>query len=219
MPRSPRHDRRALHAMLDARNEHPERLAEIDDALRARFEKTLCVMVLDMCGFSRLTARHGIIHFLALIRRMQTVVLPIIAEARGRVVRTEADNVFAVFDTVPRALTAATRIHAALAAMNGVLPADWDVHVGIGLGYGPLLVIGDDDVYGAEMNLASKLGEDTATAGQTLLSESAAAKAGARRAALTGRRTRAGSMPLKYFELAAVSAPRRRTPRSPRRAP
>lgn len=192
--------------MLDARNEHPERIPEVDARVRARFERPHCVMVLDMCGFSRITARHGIIHFLALIRRMQRAVLPIVERHHGRVVRTEADNVFALFETVPRALTAATRMHEALDRINAVLPEDWDVHVGIGIGYGPMLVVGDDDVYGHEMNLASKLGEDTATAGQTLLTEAAAAKAGARRARLVGRRVRVGSMTLRYFE---VKPPRR----------
>ena len=43
----------------------------------------------------------------------------------------------------------------------------------IGVGFGRLLVVGDEDVFGEEVNLASKLGEDVAGPGEVLLTESA----------------------------------------------
>jgi len=39
----------------------------------------------------------------------------------------------------------------------------------VGLGYGRMLRIGDADVYGAEVNAASKLGEDRAKAWEILV--------------------------------------------------
>jgi class 3 adenylate cyclase len=48
----------------------------------------------------------------------------------------------------------------------------------VGIGYGAMLRIGDDDVFGAEVNAASKLGEDTAGAGEILVTEGARAAAG-----------------------------------------
>ncbi|HOM11234.1 MAG TPA: adenylate/guanylate cyclase domain-containing protein, partial [Spirochaetota bacterium] len=42
----------------------------------------------------------------------------------------------------------------------------------IGLGYGKMLRIGDEDVYGAEVNAASKLGEDTAGPWEVLVTNS-----------------------------------------------
>ena len=165
--------RKKLNRLLDRRNEHPEQLPAIDAQLTESFERERAIWVLDMCGFSRLTIRHGIIHYLAMIRRMQRTVLPLIEAGHGRLVKTEADNVFATFATVPQALKTARAVHVALARANAVLPEDWDVHVGIGIGYGKLLMIGDDDVYGSEMNLASKLGEDLAEAGDVLLTEAA----------------------------------------------
>ena len=136
-------DAAELHRLLDARNEHPESLAEIDGEIWHRFGRTCAVLVLDMCGFSRLTMRYGITHFLAMIRRLGVIVRPVIAAAGGRVVKTEADNVFAMFDDVPQALAAARTIHDSLATANSFLPEDWDLHAGIGIGYGPLLLIGD----------------------------------------------------------------------------
>jgi len=166
-------DEAELSRLLDARNEHPESLAEIDGEIWRRFGHTRAVLVLDMCGFSRLTMRYGITHFLAMIRRLQTLVRPVIAEGGGRLVKTEADNVFATFDDVPPALATARAIQRSLDAANTYLPEDWDLHAGIGIGYGPILLIGDEDLFGSEMNVASKLGEDVAARGEILLSSSA----------------------------------------------
>ena len=159
--------------VLDARNEHPESLAESDGEIWQRFGRTAAVLVLDMCGFSRLSMRYGITHFLGMIRRLQTLVRPVIAEGGGRLVKTEADNVFATFDDVPPALATARAIQRSLDAANTYLPEDWDLHAGIGIGYGPILLIGDEDLFGSEMNVASKLGEDVAARGEILLSSSA----------------------------------------------
>jgi class 3 adenylate cyclase len=46
----------------------------------------------------------------------------------------------------------------------------------VGLGYGHVLKIGDADVYGAEVNASSKLGEDTAKAWEILVTESVKAE-------------------------------------------
>src|SRR5688572_9986109 len=117
-------DRTALQLLLRERNEHPERLAEIDRVVRERFTRTLAVLVLDMAGFSRLTHGYGIVHFLAMITRMHDLVLPVIADGRfgGRTVKLEADNVIAVFPDAHQAVSAAVAINARLAAVNRVLP-------------------------------------------------------------------------------------------------
>jgi adenylate cyclase len=165
-----------LARLLDARNEHPESLAEIDELIWQRFGRTQAILVLDMCGFSRLTMRYGITHFLAMIRRLGLLVRPVVAARGGRVVKAEADNLFAVFDDVPGALAAARAIQERLAAANVFLPDDWDLHAGIGIGYGPVLLVGDGDLFGSEMNIASKLGEDVAGRGDILLSAEARAQ-------------------------------------------
>ena len=40
--------------------------------------RQVAILVLDMCGFSRITQRHGIIHFLAMIHRMEQAARPAI---------------------------------------------------------------------------------------------------------------------------------------------
>jgi adenylate cyclase len=162
-----------LDRLLTARNEHPERLAEIDREIWATFGATHAVWVLDMCGFSRLTNRYGITHFLAMIQRLHGMVRPVVSAQAGTVVKTEADNVFAVFPDVAPAVAAAREVQAELARANVFLPEDWDLHASIGVGWGDLLMIEEHDLYGAEMNIASKLGEDVAGPGETYLTDAA----------------------------------------------
>ena len=169
--------RHQLERLLEKRNEHPEQLGAIDKEIWAAFGETHAAWVLDMCGFSRLTMRYGITHFLSMIHRLHGIVRPLIARHAGRVVKTEADNVFAVFGRVEAALAAARDVQEHLATANAFLPEDWDLHASIGIGWGELLMIADDDdFYGNELNLASKLGEDIAEAGETLLTEAAHAR-------------------------------------------
>lgn len=195
-------DRDELRRLLHARNEHPERLAEIDRAIQDRFTRTLAVLVLDMSGFSRLTHRYGIVHFLAMIQRMQDLVLPVVTDARweGRLLKLIADNVYATFPDAPQALGAAQEVQRRLAIANHVLPADWDLHVSIGIGYGPMLAVGDEDLYGHEMNIASKLGEDVGCGGDILLTPAAHARLPAGMNAQTCECT-ISEMQLGYFKL------------------
>lgn len=171
--------REALVALLDERNEHPERLADIDRRIRETFAETAAVFVLDMSGFSRLTMRYGIIHFLSMIQRLRRIACPLIEARHGRVIKMEADNIFAAFKDVPEALAAALDIQKRLSDANTYLPEDWDIHACIGIGFGEVLMIHGEDMFGNEMNIASKLGEDIAERGEVLLSESAFARADA----------------------------------------
>jgi adenylate cyclase len=81
-----------------------------------------------------------------------------------------------VFGSVAAAVAAARDVQEQLATANVFLPEDWDLHVSIGVGYGEILMVEDDDFYGNELNLASKLGEDVAESGETLLTEAAHAR-------------------------------------------
>lgn len=165
--------RTELNRLLQERNEYPERSTAIDAQICASFEQECAIFVLDMSGFSRLTLRYGIIHFLAMVHRMTAIATPLVQLHHGRVVKQEADNVFAVFPTVEGAIGGAVDILKSFAAVNPGLPDEQDLYAGIGIGYGKTLLVGETDLYGCEMNLACKLGEDLARRGEVLLTEAA----------------------------------------------
>ena len=165
--------RTELQRLLQLRIEHPEQATDIDQQIHATFDCTCAIAVLDLSGFSRLTIRHGIIHFLSMVHRMTAIATPIVQQQQGRVVKQEADNLFAVFDSVEQAVVASTDILKAFAIANISLPDEHDLHASIGIGYGTVLNIANEDLFGSEMNLASKLGEDLARPGEILLTEAA----------------------------------------------
>jgi class 3 adenylate cyclase len=162
--------------LLQERNEHPERAGEVDARIKEVFGETLAVFVMDMSGFSRQTIRHGIVHFLAQIHRMHSIAAPVVEAHGGEVIKFEADNVFAVFPEVEQAVDAAIELDRALELADTMLPDEYDMHGEFGIGYGEILVVENEDIYGSEVNLASKLGEDLAQRGEILLTESAFAR-------------------------------------------
>jgi class 3 adenylate cyclase len=104
---------------------------------------------------------------------MESAACPAVEQNKGEVIKQEADNLFAFFPTPQDALEAALDIFRAFEAMNAVVPDERDIHGGIGIGFGDTLVIGDEDLFGDEMNRASRLGEDLAGQQEILLTPSA----------------------------------------------
>jgi class 3 adenylate cyclase len=167
----PMPDRTELQPLLREYNEHPDSRDRILEEVEAKFRRNVGVLVMDACGFSRTVQGRGIVHFLALLERIERLVRPCVGEQHGRVLRREADNLYAVFDTADHALQAALLIRRDVRAANEALPADEEVGVSIGVGYGELLLVGPDDAWGDEMNLASKLGEDLAECDEILITK------------------------------------------------
>jgi len=132
-------------------------------------EKT--VLCLDMSGFSLLVQRHGIIHYLGMVRRMQQTTEPIVKQFQGEVVKYEADNLYAVFDDPTLAVQASTSINIALNAMNLLTDATRDLFVSIGLAHGKILYIPNNDIFGDAVNIASKMGEDLAQRSEILVTK------------------------------------------------
>lgn len=164
-----------LNRLLSELNQEadPERRAALEATLRSTFECELSILVLDMCGFTRLSREHGIIHYLAMIHQMDQAARPAVQGNNGLVIKQEADNLFAVFDEPARALEAALDIFRAFDAVNSVVPSERDLIASIGIGHGPTLLIGLVDLFGTEVNIASKLGEDLAGPREILLSPAA----------------------------------------------
>jgi adenylate cyclase len=161
-----------LDDLLVERVEHPERLKAIDTRIKKQFEKKVAILILDMSGFSRLVQRYGILHYLSMIRRMRRIVAPVVYRNKGLIIKFEADNAFAVFPKTDDAVRAAMEINHDLDVANIVTPDESDIYTEMGIGYGTTL-LACDDLYGNEMNLACKLGEDTAEKREVLLTSAA----------------------------------------------
>jgi len=158
---------------MSQRNQYPELATEIDRQVIETFARDVAVLVLDMVGFSRLTVEFGIIHYLAMIHQMQEAASPAVMSNGGQVIKLDADNLFAIFDEPVRALESALDIFRAFDAINTVVPIDRDIYGSIGIGYGETLLIDGRDMFGSEVNIACKLGEDCALKSEILLTQAA----------------------------------------------
>jgi class 3 adenylate cyclase len=171
-----RTSREELGRLLTEITRHPERESEITKIIEETFGQKKTVLVLDMSGFSRTTHLYGIVSFLLMIHQTQLICIPCIEQNRGKVIKADADNLFCVFDTVDSAVGAGREIQQRLNAANLLRPADRHLYAAIGIGYGKILILDDEELFGDEVNLACKLGEDIGDKGAILLT--AAARAG-----------------------------------------
>ena len=145
----------------------------IDARIWDLFGENWCVMFTDLSGFSRNVAKFGVIHFLQTISESHRLLIPIIEDHDGILLKTEGDSFLVIFRNPQKALASAIQMNRTLADYNQHHAAEEHVLLCVGLGFGHVLRIGDTDVFGAEVNSASKLGEDTAKASEILVTEAA----------------------------------------------
>ncbi len=144
---------------------------EIDKRIWDLFGEVWCVMFTDLSGFSRGVAEFGIIHFLQTIYESERLFIPIIEGKDGILIKAEGDSLLVLFKQVDNAIEAAIAMQKACKEYNKDKDDTEKVLLCLGLGYGEILKIGDDDVFGREVNAASKLGEDTAEPWEILVTE------------------------------------------------
>src|SRR5512134_3922467 len=153
--------------------EEMDKRHKIEETLWKDFGAEFAVFVLDMSGFSMLTRKYGIVHYLSMVRRMQLTTEPIVKSYGGQMLKYEADNCFAVFPDPLSAVSAAIAMQHAFTASNLLTSDDLDIHIAVGIDYGKLLIIGHEDCFGDPVNRASKVGEDIAAAGEILVTKEA----------------------------------------------
>lgn len=168
--------RERLDELLSQIIEHPEHRVQISEEIERDFTQRRAVLVLDMSGFSRTTQIHGVVSFLLMIHQMRLLAVPTIQGRGGTLVKAEADNLYCLFERVDQAVEAAREVIRQLNTVNVLLPATRRLYASIGIGFGDILVLGGHDLFGDEVNLTSKLGEDVAQGGMILLTEAARAE-------------------------------------------
>jgi class 3 adenylate cyclase len=151
--------------------------ADLRQAMDARIRKDLtaqrAIVFTDTADFTTRTARDGILHFLMLFDRTVRTLEPVIRKHHGDVVKVEGDSMLLRFLDVASACRAIVDMEAALRRQNRTALRKDAVRFSYGIGWGEVLDL-EEDIFGLEVNLASKLGEDLAEPGEALLTPSAA---------------------------------------------
>jgi class 3 adenylate cyclase len=192
-------DEREFFRILQGRT---RRTAErIDRLLRERAERNVTIFVSDTSGFTRKTHQYGISQFLSVMTRNYRKLASVFPKHRGSLLSQNADNMLAVFPDPESALTASVEIQRRLRRLNVGKKDAEQFHLCIGIECGPAYVL-RDNVYGACVNVASKLGEDLAGKGEILITGAVAREVKPRFRCAYNRTAEIGGRP---FELYRVS--------------
>jgi adenylate cyclase len=169
---------RQLWALIDERLKPGADVARIDAEIWQRFGQTWAVMFTDLTGFSRMVAEFGIIHFLQEIHEQRSLFLPVVHAYDGILLKEEADSMLLLFEQPARAIACAIAMNRRSHDANRDRAPENKVLLCAGIGFGHMLRVGARDVFGQEVNAASKLGEDIAKAGEILVTDAARIAAG-----------------------------------------
>lgn len=201
VPISDLNSRATLMKLLDELGEHPESIEEITERIRNVFEQERAILILDMSGFTRATRQGSIISFLLSINQMQRLAVPAVEDHGGILVKAEHDNLTCLFDNVENAISASREITERLESANVILPSDKELYAAIGIGFGPILNVENEDIYGNAVNLASKLGEDVGDLGDVLLTPGAYKKVAEKDMKFEERKVSVSGLELTYYAL------------------
>jgi len=166
---------RRLEAALRQREKLPrgERVA-LDAKTLRRLARPRAVVYTDTADFTRRAARDGIVHFMMVFGRALRALAPAFRGAGGRLVKVEADSLMLAFPDPVSACRGVDAMERALRAVNRRHDDDEKLAFSYGIGFGDVLEL-EEDLFGLEVNLASKLGEDLGRPGETLLTPAAVA--------------------------------------------
>ena len=146
--------------------------AELDARQARGLFRRRAIVFTDTANFTTRTFEYGILHFLMLFERFVPEVEKDLPRRHGRLVKVEGDSLLLEYERLADACRGVNAIEALLRRRNRGLPERDRLQFSYGVGWGDVLDLGDD-VFGLEVNLASKLGEDIARPGEALLTPAA----------------------------------------------
>lgn len=188
--------------LIEARAAPDADVPAIDQRIWDLFGEDWAILFTDLAGFSRRAAEFGILHFMQVIHEGHKLLLPIVVDHDGILIKSEADSYLILFRRPSRALECALAMQAACQRYSKRRTDEEKILLCVGIGYGRILRIGDDDVFGEQVNVASKLGEDTAKAHEILLSGEARDAIGEHEGVTFEQLTEAVSVSQRNFKVA-----------------
>lgn len=173
----------------------------LDRLIDRRCGEELAVLVSDSSGFTRRTHEQGILPALAAVRRAYAVAAPVVERRGGLVISQRADNLLAVFPVAVGAVRAAVEIQQRLRKRGRD-----GLGLCLGIDVGRVIRLAED-VYGAPVNVASKLGEDLAGRDEILVTSEVARRV---RGIVRVSYSRSSEVGGRSIELYRVAVPRSR---------
>src|SRR6476620_7017287 len=129
------------------------------------------VLAADVAGYSRLMGadEEGTLTRLKAIRK--SLIDPVIASHRGRIVKTTGDGMLAEFASAVDATRCDVEVQRGITGQNENVPQGTRIELRIGIHVGDI-IIDDDDIFGDGVNIAARL-EGIAEPGGICISDDA----------------------------------------------
>jgi hypothetical protein len=143
----------------------------IDERIRAAFEEEWCIVHTNMSTPWTPGPSSATMNYLCLVHEMKRMTRPIIEASSGIILKVIADRFLAIFRQPHDALAGLLQVNRRLASYNEGRSADDRIAIGAGMGFGKVLRIGRDDVFGAEASYAFRLGGQLARPFDILVSD------------------------------------------------
>jgi class 3 adenylate cyclase len=151
----------------------PARRPTLDCKVWPDLFRRRAVVFTDTADSTLRTARDGVLHCLMLFERLMPAIERAVRAERGEIVKFEGDSFLLRFPDAMRACRAVAAIDRVVARSGRGAPHE-RLRFSYGIGFGDVLDL-EHDLFGVEVSLASKLGEDLAQPGEALLTPAAAA--------------------------------------------
>ena len=158
-----------LVALIEERLEPGADKERIDERIWDLFGEHWAIMFTDLAGYSRNVEEFGITHFMQVIYESQRLFTPLIEEHDGWLFEVVGDSLLVLFRNPKKAMACALAMQRVCADYNRDRGDAEKVLACIGLGKGDVVRVGRGKLFGQQVNAASKLGEDTAKAGEILV--------------------------------------------------
>ena len=130
--------------------------AEIEQTIREKFQRDITVMFTDIASSTEFYEIYGDITGRAMIQRHNDLLVPLIEEHGGKVLRALGDGLMATFENPPDGARAAIAIQSTLAAENRDKKPSEQIWIKAAIHYGSGIVE-KGDVYGDMINTLARI--------------------------------------------------------------
>jgi adenylate cyclase len=114
------------------------------------------IMVADVAGYSRLMGEDEAGTLEAVKRHRQEILVPLVAEHQGRIIKLMGDGVLIEFGSAINAVSCAVAIQGRMATARDQSAPDRPIEMRIGINLGDV-IIEDSDIYGDGVNIAARI--------------------------------------------------------------
>ncbi|AFY58671.1 adenylate/guanylate cyclase family protein [Rivularia sp. PCC 7116] len=145
---------------------------QIDARIWNLFGDNWTVMSVSLSGLSRFVAESSVVNFLQITYEAKRILINCMNAYDSVFVNTEGVNSLILFKETVEAVECAIDMQRAVEKYNLDKTDAEKILIRVGIGYGKILTVSMQNIFGMEVNAASKLSSDTAKTGEILITDS-----------------------------------------------